>query len=120
MTKSEFVAASQTAVPNTSLVEVIRRKYSLSIPESIGKILSVLPQGGFLEGDDFCRVMSSAEIASANENLHTDFASKQLLPIIDLGDNIFVVFDGNRQEFGRFSLNDELLYRHSEKLNEIL
>ena len=119
MTKLEFITASQNATPNASLMEALKHKYSISFPESIGKILSALPQGGFLEGDDFCRVMSSSEIVSANETLHTDFVGKKLLPILDLGDNIFVVFDSNRQEFGRFSLNDELVYWRSCTLNDI-
>lgn len=120
MTKLEFFIAAQNAIPNASLMEALKRKYCISFPESIGKILSVLPQGGFLEGDVFCRVMSSSEIVSANETLHTDFVGKKLLPILDLGENIFVVFDSSRQEFGRFSLNDDLVYLRSEKLNEIL
>lgn len=119
MTKREFIFAAQNATPNASLMEALKHKYSVSFPESIGKNLSVLPQGGFLEGDDFCRVMSSSEIVSANETLHTDFVGKKLIPILDLGDNVFVVFDGNRQEFGRFSLNDELVYTHSDKLEDI-
>lgn len=120
MTKSEFIAAANKAASNTSLMEVLNRKYSVSFPESIGKILSVLPHGGFLEGEGLCRVMSSSEIVSANETLHLDFVGKKLLPILDLGDNIFVVFDISRKDYGRFSLNDELVYWRSENLNEIL
>ncbi len=120
MTKLEFISAAQNATPNASFMEVLKCKYGVSFPETIGRILSVLPQGGFLEGDDFCRVMSSSEIVSANETLHTDFAGKKLLPILDLGDNVFVVFDFSRHDFGRFSLNDELIYWRSEKLNDIL
>lgn len=119
MTKLDFISAAQNAIPNASLMEALKCKYGVSFPESIGRILAVLPQGGFLEGDDFCRVMSSSEIVSANETLHTDFVGKKLLPILDLGENIFVVFDSSRQEFGRFSLNDDLVYWRSKKLNEI-
>ena len=119
MTKLEFISAAQNTTPNASLIKALKCKYGVSFPESIGRILSVLPQGGFLEGDDLCRVMSSSEIVSANETLHTDFVGKKLLPILDLGDNIFVVFDFSRHDFGRFNLNDELVYKHSGKLDDI-
>lgn len=120
MTKQDFIAAVQEAAPNASLIGAIERKYNVSFPESIAKILSVLPQGGFLAGSDLCRVMSTSEIILANETLHTDFVGKKLLPMLDLGDNIFVVFDSNRQVFGRFSLNDDLVYRCEEKLSDII
>ena len=120
MTKQEFSDAIQTIATNTSLVGAVERKYNVSLPENVGKVLSILPHGGFLDGNDLCRVMSSSEIVSANENLHTDFVSMKLLPMLDLGDNVFVVFDFNRQEFGRFSLNDELVYKRSATINEIL
>ena len=120
MTKHEFITAVQTTIPNDSLVAAIERKYSVPIPERIAKILSVMPQGGFLSENDLCRVMSSSEIISATENLHTNFVGKKLIPIFDLSDNLFVVFDSNSQGFGRFSLNDELMYRRSDELNEIL
>ena len=120
MTKQEFINTLEATEPNDSLIGAIDRKFSTSLPDRIGQIVSTLPQGGFLDGDDFCRVMSTTEIVAANETLHTDFVGKQLIPLFDLGDNVFVVFDCATEQFGRFSLNDELVYRWSEQLDDIL
>lgn len=59
--------------------------------------------------DDNKRLLSKNEIINYKEDLNI---SIDIIPLIDLGDNIFLVYNPNENKFQKCDISEEILYNN--------
>jgi bacterioferritin (cytochrome b1) len=101
---------------NEKGVASIEEKYGYQLSVEAKKIVSYSEGGSFFEDDDLIRILAIDEIINANEELNVDFVQQKLLPLIDTGDNNFIVFNFENNRWCKFNIVDETRYRESTSL----
>jgi hypothetical protein len=90
--------------------------YKASLSDEVKKILSLSEETMLYDDKPLLRKLSSAEIIEANEDLEVDFIGQSLLPVFDMGDNDFVVFDFAENRWCLFNIVDEIKFKEEEDL----
>ena len=107
----------KTGIDNEK-VEKIQKIYNAKVPEIIKKIISGASETIFLDND--YRVLSVDEIGDAKEHLHIDFKIKSIIPVIDCGENDFIVYHFKEDYWSKFNIIDEVEFGKKESFKEIL
>ena len=103
---------------NLQFIEQIEQLYEVELSDSIKKTLSVKPEGEFIESDDILRLLSHEEILDASQDLSVDFIKMKLIPILDTGDNDYIVFDLEGGFWYKFNIVDAVKYKQRQSLTE--
>jgi bacterioferritin (cytochrome b1) len=109
----EFIRQLQEIPINEKVVASIEEKYGCHLSVEAKKIVSFSQDGYFFDDDDLYRILALDEIINAKEELHVDFIQQELLPVIDTGDNNFIVFDFGKNRWCKFNIVDETRYREA-------
>lgn len=120
MNRQEFILALSNVVPSTVLVSKIKQVYECIIPNEVERIISFNTNGIFLEGGAFCRLLCFDEILKAPEELHVNFKQYGIIPLFDIEDNNFIVFNFKKMIWEKFNIVDETSYGTKKSLSEIL
>lgn len=107
----EYINFATEHIDPVKLSETIIKKEGLK-PGSFTKI----------EGRDI-RVLSLKEIKEAYDGrLNFDFKKKHMLPICDIYDNDFIVYDYSNHVFNKVNIVDETIFgdRKSESIKDLL
>lgn len=120
MTTTDFLASLNATAIDAAVVDRVETTYSATLPEQLKQIVSVAKGGHFFDGPRFCRLLSLEEIVSAEQELHVAFKAKGLLPLLDTGDNNFVVFNFRSNSWSKFNIVDETLYGSKPNLDAML
>ncbi len=99
-------------------IKKIEDVYGLTLPEILRKIVSNSDETVFLDGEK--RILSFDEIIDAEQDLHTEFVKKGLLPIVDNGDNDFTVFRINHGNWSKYNIIDEVEFKVKDTIDELL
>ena len=103
---------------DAGMVNDIQKKYGNALPEIAKKIVSYSKETVFLENET--RILSSAEIIQAEDDLHVDFPELGMLPLADCGENNFIVYHFADNSWSKFNLNDESVFKKRNALDELL
>ena len=120
MNRAEFILALSKTASDEKKVEAIQQIYGKNLPSDVQKVISFDSRGTFLDGDHFCRLLSFDEISKASEELHVDFVRHCIVPLFDIGDNDFIVFDLQKSCWEKFNIVDEVSYGEKESVSEII
>lgn len=99
-------------------VEEIQKIYNTKLPESVKKIISGVAETIFLNND--YRVLSIEEIKDAEKDLYVAFKIKGIVPIMDCGENDFIVYHFKENYWSKFNIIDEVEFGKKETLREVL
>ena len=116
----EFISQLEGFPIDENTVASIQERYRCSISNEVKKIVSFAPDGYFFDDDDLYRVLAVEEIIHAPEELHVDFIQKKILPVIDTGDNDFIVFDCDNNVWCKFNIVDEVRYRQANNISDLV
>ena len=105
MTKTEFLLSLEIQEIDFNLVRKIEHKYGFEIPEIAQKIISASTESIFFEKN--WRTLSVEEILDASADLHVDFEGQKILPVIDTGENDFIVYHANNDAWSKFNIIEE-------------
>lgn len=105
---------------NSYIVDKVQTKYQCNLNDYIKKSISLYPNGEFFESDDILRLLSVDEIMSAKEELHVDFINKKIIPMFDIGENNFIVYNYSTMKWGKFNIIDEIFYNENELIEKII
>lgn len=95
----------------------LEKIYSSNIPPIISKIISFASESVFF---DTYRALSFNEICEAEDELCVDFIGKEIIPVIDCGCNDFIVFHCKSNEWSKFNIVDECVFKKKNSLEELL
>ena len=118
MTKAEFIKSINEASIDNSKEKKIEDLYADNLPEVIKRIISCNDSSIFL--DDEIRILSFTEIIDAEKDLHVDFHSIGVIPMVDCGDNDFIVYDYNNSTWAKFNIVDKTIFKKRATLEELL
>ena len=117
MDKKQFMEKlTHTQVADDAVSSVEHIYGPLSAPD-VGQLLSM--QDDTLFFDD-CRLLSHDEILRAQQELHVDFTGRGMLPLIDCGDNDFIVFHLKTGRWSKFNIVDESVFQERTSLKDVL
>lgn len=117
MTNREYLERIEELQIDNAKVSKIEGLYGTEVPEIVKRIISNNDKTIFLEE---CRVLSLAEIADAETDLHVDFKGKQILPLFDCMDNDFIVYHYGTGKWSLFNIVDECVFKMRNSLAELL
>ena len=117
MKKIEFLEQLKCAVINAETVDKICSIYGFALPHYVAQFVSFSTESIFFE--DEWRTLSHDEIIDAEEDLHVDFAGKSMLPLIDCGENDFIVYCHTDGVWAKFNIVDECLFSKRSSLDDL-
>jgi hypothetical protein len=88
----------------------LEKMYDTTLPEDIKRVISI--NKDTMPYDDFSllRGLSHAEIEEASGDMAVDFIENGLLPVFDVGDNDYIVFDIREKVWYRYNIVDEVKF----------
>lgn len=117
--KDFYKALANTAIDN-SIVNSVEKVYGKIESIELKKILSYKFEDYFLESDDFLRALSLDEILDAKDCLHVDFPAKGIIPLFDVCDNDFIVFNLNKNVWSLMNIVDLTLFSETDDVLSLL
>lgn len=118
MTGKEYLNKLNNVAPDTDRSKKIESLYSENLPEIIFKIATDANETVFLDDDK--RVLAYDEIIDAEKDLHIDFKGKGVVPLIDCGENDFIVYNFKTDIWSMFNIIDETIFRKKDSLDDLL
>jgi hypothetical protein len=94
--------------------------YSAKLPDEIKRLLSIGRESMSYEDIPLLRSLSQSEVLDASADMQVDFIGKRLIPLYDVGDNDYIVFDISNQRWCRFNIVDEVAFSYSDRLSNLI
>lgn len=116
MTGKELLVQVNNQSVNEAAIKEVETKYGIQLPVFVQRIISYSQESIFLEND--WRILSLNEILDASEDLHADFAGLKILPLIDTGDNDFIVYRFENATWAKFNIIDECFFKNKNCLDD--
>ena len=117
MTKQDFLNKVMNSIVCAEKVSAIQTIYKNYFPDILAKLISFSDESVFF--DDEWRSLSFDEIRDAEQDLHVSFSEKGLIPVLDCGENNFIVFQFSDSSWAKFNIIDEVLFKKKDKLSEL-
>ncbi len=117
MTVKEYLEQLSAFEINRKKVSKIEKAYTAELPELVQKMISNCEKPVFL-GE--YRVLSFAEIFDAEDDLGIAFADKGIIPLVDCGDNDFIVYNFQTAKWSLFNIVDECAFKVKATIQELM
>ena len=118
MTRKEYIVAISKCDIDSDIISQIESVYGCSLPVAIKRMLSCSGESVFF--DDGYRTLSVAEILDAEKDLHVDFGALRMIPVIDCGENDFIVYHTAEGNWSKFNIIEECVFKKRATLGELL
>lgn len=118
MTKKEYVDWLLAKKIDEMKVGKIQDIYGTELPDVVKKIISNNDESIFF--DDDYRILSYQEVIDAKMDLHVDFKDKGIIPLVDCGENDFIVYHFNDGIWSKFNIVDETVFKKKNTIEELL
>ena len=118
MIKKEYLEHLSKKRIESKKVTKVQEIYGAEFPEIVNKIISNSNESIFF--DDGCRMLSFDEIVDAENDLHVDFKEKGIIPLVDCGENDFVVYHFKDAIWSKFNIIDETVFKKKNCIDELL
>lgn len=118
MTGKEYLNSLAGVKLDKGKTDKVASIYSDDLPEILLKIVSSAQEPIFL--DDDSRVLSYDEIVDAEKDLHVSFKEKGMIPLVDCGENDFIVYHFKNRIWAKFNIIDETVFKKKNSLEELL
>lgn len=118
MTGKEYLSSLAEVKADKEKTDMIVALYTDNLPEIILKIIANAKEPVFL--DDGSRVLSYDEIVDAEKDLHVAFKDKGIIPLVDCGENDFIVYHFLDNVWSKFNIVDETVFKKKSSLEELM
>ena len=118
MNRVDYIKELEEFKIDSKKVEIIEKKYKAPLSDTVKKIVSNSEDSVFF--DDDYRILSFDEIVDAENDLHVGFAEKGIIPIVDCGENDFIVYHFHDDFWSKFNIIDETVSKKQETLEDFL
>ncbi len=115
--KDTFIEMLETATENDEIVSAIEGAYNITLPEQARRMVSLSDAPQFTED---WRTVSFEELLNSTEYLKYGFVDKGLLPVVDVSDNDYIVFNSKSEMWEKYNIIDELSFDEAEDIKELL
>lgn len=118
MLRKEYLQKISSFQVKVEIVKKIEDIYGVISSEEVKKVVSNCGETIFF--DDDYRVLALQEILDAEKDLHVNFKEKEIIPIIDCGENDFIVYHYMDDIWSKFNIIDEIVFKKKESLEDLL
>lgn len=118
MKRAEYLEKIETTGVDQEAVSKIEMLYGQAIPMYIQKMASLSAESIFF--DDGYRTLSLTEILDAEQDLHVDFVGQNMIPLLDCGDNDFVVYLFHDELWSKFNIVDACFFKRRASLRDLI
>ncbi len=118
MTGKEYLSSLAGIKPDQKKADRVASLYTSNLPQIIQKIISRAKEPVFL--DDGSRVLAYDEIVDAEKDLHVAFKERGMIPLVDCGENDFIVYHFEDRIWSKFNIIDETVFKKKKGLEELL
>jgi hypothetical protein len=105
---------------DSGFVAQLKKMYKVDLPDEVKHIVSLSKDTVFYEDFSLLRGLSHAEISDASSDMAVDFIGKELLPLFDIGDNDYIVYDITEKVWCKFNIVDEVKFSKSKSISALL
>ena len=117
MNRNEYLNSINDVEINIDVKEKMEKVFG-NVPEEILKILTKSPSVELFD-DNESRTLALIEILNAEQDYGVPFQSNKLIPIVDKGNNDFIVYDGNTSKWAIYNIIDAVVFAQKETFEEI-
>ncbi|MBT9146549.1 MAG: hypothetical protein DDT32_00283 [Syntrophomonadaceae bacterium] len=114
----EFISTLDQRLITTQSAEKIEQIYGIKLKDGIKQVLSKNPEGIFFEKEDVLCLLSCEEIVNASQDMNVDFIKLKLIPVIDTGDNDYIVYDIEKSSWCKFNIVNGVKFKQRETFKE--
>ena len=118
MNRNEFLSEIKTGFKKEEVEKKLTDVYKQEMPGEIVSILSIYKVPECFE-DKEIRTLSLREVLNAEEDFGVPFKSKGIVPIVDVGDNDYLVYNCKTKEWALYNVVDQLLFQQSKAFDEL-
>lgn len=118
MNRKDFLNSIEDAFVNNETKEKLFLVYGKSIPNLILKILSLYPSSELFDENE-SRTLSFNEVLHAEEDNSIPFKSNGIVPIVDCGNNDFIVYDSKKNNWCMYNILDEIMFNETSKFEDL-
>ena len=118
MNRNEFIESLKKMVIKNDVKEKIVSVYNMCIPDVILKILSSYPLPELFDENE-SRTLSLCEVLNCEEDNGIPFKSKKIIPIVDTGNNDFIVYDASNDVWCMYNILDETAFNEGKSFEEL-
>ena len=98
------------------VISELEALYKTKFPEELKKVISMNSEGVSYDDKSVFNGLSSKAILSAYDDLYIDFVSLQLLPLFDIGDSEYIVYDFKKRRYAIYDISDDDEYSEESDL----
>lgn len=117
MTVSSYMKKVSATQIDSELVTKIAKAYNAKLPELVGKLVTISGAGEFVAR---YRFLSYSEIYYAEDDLGISLRKKKIVPIVDCGDNDFIVYNAADAVWQMYNIVDEIGFSKTKDLADLL
>jgi hypothetical protein len=105
---------------DNSVISEIEALYKTTLSSELKKIISLNKDGVSYDDKSVFKGLSSDEILNAYDNLYVDFVELNLVPLFDISDSEYIVYDLEKRCYAIFDISDNDEYSEETDLLKIV
>lgn len=117
MKNKEFLEKLSKCELDGKKIDMVEKAYDTSFPVQVRAIISSCNTPVFLEE---YRVLSFSEIINAEDDLKVNLKKEKIIPLIDCGDNDFIVYDFSKKRWAKYNIIENCLFKGNCNLSDLL
>jgi hypothetical protein len=99
-------------------VSKVEALYKTQFPTGLQKVISLNKDGVSYDDKSVFNGLSANAIVNAYNDLYIDFVSLNLIPLFDIGDSEYIVYDLKKRCYALYDISDDDEYREASDLLE--
>ena len=115
----DFLADIKKVKVDENIKNSMFEVYGEYVPEEILAILSYTSKPELFD-DNESRTLSLREILQAEKLFKIPFASAKYVPIIDKGNNDFIIYNGEKKKWSMYNILEESVFDESDIIDNLI
>jgi len=105
---------------DNSLISEIEDLYEVELSDELKKIISLNKEGVLYNDMEYLQGLSSDDILDESDDLAAECTELDLLPLFDIGENIYIVYNLQKNCWSKFNYSEEDLFDETQNLLDYL
>jgi len=105
---------------DNSLISEIENLYEVELPDELKKIISLNKEGVLYNDMEYLQGLSSEDILDESDDFASECTELDLLPLFDIGENIYIVYNLQKNCWSKFNSSEEDLFEETQNLLDYL
>jgi len=103
-----------------SLISKVEDLYEVKLSDELKRLISLNKEGVFYNDMGTLQGLSADDILDESDNLASECKELDLLPLFDIGDGIYIVYNLNKKCWSKFNVSEDDLFDEAQGLLEYI